>query len=74
MRTRLKKSMVQADTDNNMNVMNEINCNYARTNNKGIILLPESLRTDTTPKIESQMIKLKNIDVNGNKKNKFFQE
>ena len=66
--------MTQADVDNNMNVMNEINCNYARTNNKGIILLPESLRTDTTPKIESQMIKLKNIDVNGNKKNKFFQE
>ena len=53
MRTRLKKSMTQADVDNNMNVMNEINCNYARTNNKGIILLPESLRTDTTPKIES---------------------
>ena len=66
--------MTQADVDNNMNVMNEINCNYARTNNKRIILLPESLRTDTTPKIESQMIKLKNIDVNGNKKNKFFQE
>ena len=52
-RTRLKKSMTQEDVDNNMNVMNEINCNYARTNNKGIILLPESLRTDTTPKIES---------------------
>ena len=51
MRTRLKKSMAQADVDNNMNVMNEINWNYARTNYKGIIL--ESLRTDTTPKIES---------------------
>ena len=50
MRTRLKKSMAQADGDNNMNVMNEINWNYARTNYKGIIL--ESLRTDTTPKIE----------------------
>ena len=72
MRTRLKKSMAQADVDNNMNVMNEINCNYARTNYKGIIL--ESLRTDTNPKIESQMIRLKNIDANGNKKNKFFQE
>ena len=34
--------MVQADTDNNMNVMNEINYDYARTNNKGIILLPEN--------------------------------
>ena len=58
--------MVQADADNNMNAMNEINYNYARTNNKGIILLPESLRIDTTPKIESLMIKLKNIDENGN--------
>ena len=47
--------------------MNEINYNYARTNNKGIILLPESLRTDTTPKIESLMIQLKNIDENGNR-------
>ena len=56
--------MVQADADNNMNAMNEINYNYARTNNKGIILLPESLRIDTTPKIESLMIKLKNIDEN----------
>ena len=46
--------------------MNEINYNYARTNNKGIILLPESLRIDTTPKIESLMIKLKNFDENGN--------
>ena len=34
--------MVQADTDNNMNVMNEMNYDYARTNNKGIILLPEN--------------------------------
>ena len=50
--------MVQADADNNMNAMNEINYNYARTNNKGIILLlPESLRIDTTPKIESLTIK-----------------
>ena len=32
--------MVQADTDNNMN---EINYNYARTNKKGIILLPNKL-------------------------------
>ncbi len=47
--------------------MNEINYNYARTNNKGIILLPESLRIDNTPKIESLMIKLKNFDENGNK-------
>ena len=60
--------MVQADADNNMNAMNEINYNYARANNKGIILLPESLRIDTTPKIESLTIKLKNIDANGNKK------
>ena len=50
-----------------MNVMNEINYNYARTNNKGIILLPESLRIDTTPKIESLMIKLKNNYENGNR-------
>ena len=42
-KTRLKKSMVQTDTDNNMNAINEINYNYARTNKKGIILLPESL-------------------------------
>ena len=55
--TRIKKIMVQADADNNMNAMNEINYNYARTNNKGIILLPESLRIDTTPKIESLSIK-----------------
>ena len=60
--------MVQADADNNMNVLNKINFNYARANNKGIILLPESLRIDTTSKIESLTIKLKNIDVNGNKK------
>ena len=59
--------MVQADADNNMNAMNEINYNYARANNKGIILLPESLRIDNTPKIESLMIKLKNFDENGNK-------
>ena len=60
--------MVQADVDNNMNAMNEINFNYARTNNKGIILLPESLRINTTPKMESLTIKLKNIDENENKK------
>ena len=51
--------------------MNEINYHYARTNNKGIILLPESLRIDPTPKIESLTIKLKNIDANGNKKINF---
>ena len=60
--------MVQVDADNNMNVLNKINFNYARANNKGIILLPESLRIDTTSKIESLTIKLKNIDTNGNKK------
>ena len=49
--------MVQADADNNMNAVNEINYNYARTNNNGIILLPESLQIDTTPKIESLTIK-----------------
>ena len=70
-KTRLKKTMVQADIDNNMNAMNEINYNYARANNKGIILLPESLRIDTTPKIESLTKKLKNIDTNGNKKINF---
>ena len=43
--------MVQADADNNMNAMNEINYNYARINNKSIILLPESLRIDNTQKI-----------------------
>ena len=68
MRTRLKKGMAQTDVDNNMNLMNEINYNYSRTNNKGIILLPESLRTDTTPKIDSLTIYLKIIDANGNKK------
>ena len=67
-RTRLGKNMVQADADNNMNVLNKINFNYARANNKGIILLPESLRIDTTSKIESLTIKLKNIDANENKK------
>ena len=60
--------MVQEDANNNMNVMNEINYDYAITNNKGIILLPESLLIDATPKIESQMPKLQNIDANGNKK------
>ena len=48
--------------------MNEINYDYAITNNKGIILLPESLLIDATPKIESLMPKLQNIDANGNKK------
>ena len=71
MRTRLKKGMAQTDVDNNMNLMNEINYNYSRTNNKGIILLPESLRTDTTPKIDSLTIYLKIIDANGNKKINF---
>ena len=42
--------------------MNEINYNYSRTNNKGIILQPESLRIDITPKTESLTIKLNNID------------
>ena len=51
--------------------MHEINYDYDRTNNKGIILLPESLRIDTIPKIESLTIKLKNIDANGNKKINF---
>ena len=71
MRTRLKKGMAQTDIDNNMNLMNEINYNYSRTNNKGIILLPESLRTDTTPKIDSLTIYLKIIDANRNKKINF---
>ena len=48
--------------------MHEINYDYDRTNNKGIILLPELLRIETTSKIESLTIKLKNIDANGNKK------
>ena len=69
--TIINKIMVQADADNNMNAVNEINYNYARTNNKGIILLPESLRIDTTLKIQSLTIKLKNIDTNGNKKISF---
>ena len=47
------------------------NYDYARKNNKGIILLPESFRIDTTPKKELVMIKLKNIDANGNKKINF---
>ena len=47
------------------------NYDYARKNNKGIILLPESLRIDTIPKKESVTIKLKNIDANGNKKINF---
>ena len=47
------------------------NYDYARKNNKGIILLHESLRIDTTPKKELVMIKLKNIDANGNKKINF---
>ena len=64
--------MVQADANNNMNGMNEINYDYARANNKGIILLlSESLRIDIIPKIESLTIKLKNIDTNGNKKINF---
>ena len=63
--------MVQAEANNNMNVMNEINYDYTRINNKGIILLPESLRIDTIPKIESLTIKLKNIGTNGNKKMNF---
>ena len=63
--------MAQADEDNNLIVMNEINYDYARTNNKGIILLPDSYRIDTIPKIESLTIKLKNIGTNGNKKMNF---
>ena len=43
--------MIQADAYNNMNDMNEINYNYARINNKSIILLPESLKIGNTPKI-----------------------
>ena len=35
--------MNQADANNNMSAMNEIHYNYARINNKEIILLPESL-------------------------------
>ena len=59
--------MTQANEDNNTSVTNEINYNYSRANNKGIIILPESLRIDITPKIESLMIIFKNIDENGNK-------
>ena len=51
--------------------MHEINYDYARTNNKGIILPLESLWINTIPKIESLMIKFKNIDENGNKKINF---
>ena len=60
--------MAQADEDNNLSVMNEINYDYDRANNKGIILLPELLRIDTISKIESLMIKFKNIEENGNRK------
>ena len=56
--------MTQANEDNNTSVTNEINYNYSRANNKGIIILPESLRIDITPKIESLMIIFKNIDEN----------
>ena len=63
--------MVKVYEDNIMSVMNEINYNYDRINNKGIILLLESLWINTTPKIESLMIKFKNIDENGNKKINF---
>ena len=35
--------MAQTDANNNMNVMNEINYDYAKTNNKGIILPLELL-------------------------------
>jgi len=59
--------MTQANEDNNTSVTNKINYNYSRANNKGIIILPESLRIDITPKIESLMIIFKNIDENGNK-------
>ena len=41
LRTRLNKSISQGDADNNLSVKNEINYDYARTNIKGIILLPE---------------------------------
>ena len=55
-KTRYRGLLMRTDIDNNMNLMNEINYNYSRTNNKGIILLPESLRADTTPKIDSLTI------------------
>ena len=51
--------------------MNKIIYNYSRINNKGIILLPKSLRIDINPKKESLMIKLKNINENVNKKINF---
>ena len=51
--------------------MNEIIYNYSRIKNKGIILLPESLRIDINPKKESLTIKLKNINKNVNKKINF---
>ena len=51
--------------------MNEIIYNYSRINNKGIILLPESMRIDINPKKESLMIKLKNINEDVNKKINF---
>ena len=57
--------MTKANEDNNTSVTNEINYNYSKANNKGIIILPESLRIDITPKIESLMIIY--IDENGNK-------
>ena len=59
--------MTKANEDNNTSVTNEINYNYSRANNKGIIIIHESLRIDITPKIESLMIIFKNIDENGNK-------
>ena len=51
--------------------MNEIIYNYSRINNKGIILLPKSLRININPKMESLTIKLKNINENVNKKINF---
>ena len=63
--------MSQTFSENNLSVINEINYDYARTNNKGIILPLESLWINTIPKIESLMIKFKNIDTNGNKKINF---
>ncbi len=58
---------------NNISVMNEIIYNYSRINNKGIILLPESMRIDINPKKESLTIKLKNINENVNKKINFYR-
>ena len=63
--------MAQVDEYNNISVMNEIIHNYSRINNKEIILQPESFRIDINPKMESLMIKLKNINENGNKKINF---